>query len=336
MVEQISPAPTPETIEGLANGVMAAHALLAGMQLDIFSALSVAPKNPENVASVIGADTDKLRLLLYALVVAGMLTVKGDMFSNTPEAAHYLVKGKPTYIGGRHHSFSMLWPNMFSTAESVRTGVAQTKLEFAAMSSEEMENLLRGLQPGSMAAGRSLLERFDFTSHRKMLEVGAGLGGITLVVAAACPDIEVVLADFPAVTSIAQKVIDEANLSHRVKVLPGDAVTDPLGGPYDVVAMKAFIQVLDRDQAQQALVNISRSMKTGGTVYIIGKIVGDMRIEPADAALFNINFLNVYDGGQAYTESEYRGWMTEAGFEEFNVTPVPGGDSIISGSKVNN
>jgi len=28
--------------------------------------------------------------------------------------------------------------------------------------------------------------------------------------------------------------------------------------------------------------------------------------------------------------------MTEAGFEEFNVTPVPGGDSIISGPKVNN
>ena len=33
------------------------------------------------------------------------------------------------------------------------------------------------------------------------------------------------------------------------------------------------------------------------------------------AADVKIMFLNAYDGGQAYTEGEYRQWLSEAGFE---------------------
>ena len=68
-------------------------------------------------------------------------------------------------------------------------------------------------------------------------------------------------------------------------------------------------------------------------IYVIGNIVADSRTEPAGAVLFNLPFLNVYDGGQAYTEGEYREWLTQAGFEDFNVTDVPGGASIVSARK---
>lgn len=333
MTARSSSEPAPETIQRLADGAMAAHALLAGMQLNVFSALNDAPKDPEILSKVIGADADKLRLLLYALVVAGMLNVKDGIFSNTPEAERYLVEGKSTYIGGRWRSFADSWKNAFNTTESIQSGVAQAKMDFAGMSSEEMEAFLRGLQPSSMASGRTLLENFDFSQHQRLLEVGAGLGGLTLVIAEACPNIHAVLADFPAVTSIALKAVTEANLGDRVNVLPGDAVTDPLGGPYDAVAMKAFIQVLNREQAERALINVGRSTEPGGAIYIIGKIIADTRVEPPDAVLFNINFLNIYDGGQAYTESEYREWLEEAGFEQIQLTHVPGEDSIIRARK---
>lgn len=328
-----TPPAAPETIEKLADGVMAAFAMLAGMQLDLFTALKDGPKSASEIAREIDADPGKLKLLLYALVVAELLTVDGELFSNTPESNQFLVMGRPTYIGARQTAFSSRWQDAFMTAESVRTGQAQAKLEFAAMSEDDLEVFLRGINPQAAASGRVLLQLFEFSGYGRMLEVGAGLGGVTLAVADAFPNIEAVLADFPAVISIAQKVIDEAGLSDRISTIQADATVDSLGGPFDVAVMRAFIQVLGHEEAQQALNNIAHSLRAGGDIYVIGSVVSDSRLEPARAALFNVTFLNVYDGGQAYTQSEYRSWLEKAGFENFKITPVPRGDSIISARK---
>ncbi len=327
------PPAAPETIEKLADGAMAAYAMLAGMQLDLFTALEDGPKPASEIASQIDADPGKLKLLLYALVVAGLLTVDGELFSNTAESNQFLVKGRPTYIGARHAAFSARWQDAFMTAESVRTGQAQAKLEFGAMTEDDLEVFLRGLNPQAAASGRTLAQNFDFSTYERMLEVGAGLGGVTLAVADAFPHIQAVLADFPAVVSIAGKVIDEAGLSGRVSTIQADATVDPLGGPFDVAVMRAFIQVLDHEGAQLALDNIANSLRAGGDIYVIGRVVDDTRLVPAQAALFNVTFLNVYDGGQAYTESEYRSWLEKAGFKDFKIMSVPSGDSIISARK---
>jgi hypothetical protein len=48
---------------------------------------------------------------------------------------------------------------------------------------------------------------------------------------------------------------------------------------------------------------------------------------------FNLVFLNVYEEGQAYTEHEYRTWLTEAGFVDIERTLLGGGDSLVVASK---
>ena len=159
------------------------------------------------------------------------------------------------------------------------------------------------------------------------------MGGVTLGLTETYPDIKVTLQDFPAVTSIAENVVKDAGLSDRVSILPGDALNDPLGGPYDVSMMRALIQVLDRDQAQKVLMNVGRATESGGTIYIIGRIIDDTRKSPANAVLANLNFLNIFDGGQAYTHSEHREWLDAAGFDDFKITPTSGVDSIISARK---
>lgn len=328
--DNASPPPTPETVEKLADGAMAAFAMLAGMQLDLFTPLKDGPKSAVEIADAIGADPDKLSLLLHALVAAEMLTVDGGLFSNTSESNRYLVNSEPTYIGARQSAFASRWQEALLTAESVRTGKAQSKLDFGAMSADDLEVFLRGLNPGAIATGRTLAKRVDFSNYSRMLEVGAGLGGVTLAVAEAFPDLEVTLADFPAVAAIAEKVVAEAGMSSRVSTMSADATADSLGGPFDVAVMRAFIQVLGRDEIPRALDNIARALKPRGDLYIIGRVLDDSRVEPIPAVLFNVTFLNVYDGGQAYTRSEHQSWLTEAGFEDVQISLLSGGDSIVS------
>jgi 2-hydroxy-4-(methylsulfanyl)butanoate S-methyltransferase len=92
----------PTTMQQLASAVYPSFAMLAGMQLDVFTPLNDGPLTAAQLADVLGVNAEKLSRLLYALVTAELLTVDGDRFANTHEAQQFLINGKPTYLGGRH------------------------------------------------------------------------------------------------------------------------------------------------------------------------------------------------------------------------------------------
>jgi Dimerisation domain len=87
------------------HAIYPAMAMLAGMQLDVFTPLKDGPLSSIEIAEAINVNSAKLVPLLYALVAADLLIVQDDRFSNTPEADAYLVKGRPTYIAGSRQLF---------------------------------------------------------------------------------------------------------------------------------------------------------------------------------------------------------------------------------------
>src|SRR5215831_12176601 len=89
----------PETIQRLRRGADEAHAMLASVQLEVFTHLADGPLSAADLAGRLGVAEDRLARLLYALPVIGLLEVRDGRFANTPEAATFLVKGRPEYIG---------------------------------------------------------------------------------------------------------------------------------------------------------------------------------------------------------------------------------------------
>ena len=130
-----------------------------------------------------------------------------------------------------------------------------------------------------------------------------------------------------------QRFVDEAGASGRVSVVVADAVNGPLGGSFDVAVMRAFIQVLSPEDAQSAIKTVAEALEPGGELYIVGRIIDDSRVSPPESVLFNLVFVNVYDGGEAYTEHQTREWLDEAGFIDFQRVTLPNGSGIISARK---
>jgi hypothetical protein len=133
-----SPPLRPETIEKLASAVYPAFAMVAGMQLDVFTPLKDGPMSAEHLAAALTVHPRKLRPLLYALVAAGLLTVQDERFANTSEAAHFLVRGQPAYRGGTYEGLLLRWHATLHTAETIRTGVPQAQVDYAAMSPDQL------------------------------------------------------------------------------------------------------------------------------------------------------------------------------------------------------
>jgi hypothetical protein len=307
--------------------------MLAGMQLDVFTPLQAGPLSAEQLAEALGVRAEKLSPLLYALVAAGLMTVTGERFANTPEAAHFLVKGKATYLGGRHENFADNWATLLHTAETIRTGVPQCKKDFATMSPEAQLPFFRGLHPATVAAGRDLASRYDFAAYRTLADVGGGSGGMALALTEAHPQLRATVLDLPAVTPIAQRFIAEASAADRVQVRAVDVVHDPLPGRYDVAVLRSFLQVLSPAEALQALRHIGAAMTPGGVMYIVGRVLDNTRLSPLGAVGFNLLALNIFHAGGAHTEQEHHEWLTASGFEHIVRVPVAEGNSIITARK---
>ena len=333
MTVQTAPVPQPETIQKLSSSVMLAFALLAGMQLDVFTPLKDGPLTAEQLAESLGVGVVRLSHLLYALVAAGMLTVEDNRFANTSEANHFLVRGSPGYMGGVHGSWSFLWSAGLKTAESVRTDSPQAKRDYSSDPSESLETGLRALLGSAMAYGRTLAKCYDFSACRTVVDVGGGSGGLAIALTEAVPHMRATVADLPNVIAITQRIIAEAGAAERVQTMAVDVTREDLSGSFDVAILKFFIQVLSQHEAHQSMMNVGRALNAGGAIYIIGQILDDSRLSPLPAVTGNIFFLNAFDGGQSYTESEYKDWLTAAGFENIERVVQPDGTSIMSARK---
>lgn len=330
------PEPRPDTINALRFGADASFAMLAGMQLDVFTPLSSGPLTAELIANAIGIAPTRLPLLLYALVAAGLLTEQDGQFSNTPESQHFLVKGSPAYMGDMHGQLSGQWANRLKTAESLRTGIPQAHLDFSQAPQEKLEVFLRGMHAqGTGNAASILAEHYDFSSATTLVDVGGGGGGLAIAFTKVCPHLQATVVDLPQVTPITQKIVDEEGATDRVTIRGADAVHDPLPGRYDVAVVQNLIQVLSSEDAQRAVQHIGAAINPGGAIYIIGFMLDDSHLSPPGAVGANLNFINVYYAGAAYTEHDYRVWLREAGFVDIERADfsLAGGRSLITARK---
>ena len=327
------PRVRPDNINRHVNNVYPGLALLAGMQLDVFTPLAEGAKDAPAIGAEMGVRTDLLETVLYALAAADLLTVDEGRFSNTPEADRFLVRGRKDYIGSNHEVFSDLWSAALKTAQTVRAGAPQAKHDFAAMPPDELRAFFRGLDAAARASARKLRRDFDFSRHTRLLDAGGGSGGIAVGMCEAFPDLEATVADLPSVTPITEEFIAAADLSDRIDTSACNIVEEPPSGTYDAAVLRAFIQVLSAGDAARALRNISHALEPGACIYIMGRMLDDSRLEPPESVAFNMVFINVYDDGRAYTESEHREWLTAAGFEDIERHRIGEGNSIMTATR---
>jgi 2-polyprenyl-3-methyl-5-hydroxy-6-metoxy-1,4-benzoquinol methylase len=325
--------PQPETIARLFDAVYPSFAMLAGMELDLFTPLKDGPLTGEQLADAIGVQAIKLKPLLYALVVAGLLTVEYDLFSNTAEADHYLVRGRPAYLGGLQDLTSNNWRRMLRAAETVRAGGPQAKLDYHTTSQNDLVALFRGLYPAAVADAHKLMKRFDFSTFDSLLDVGGGSGALAIAIAQANPHLKATVLELPSVAPITRQFIDEANISDRVAIFASDAIHDSPHGSYDVVVARHVTQVLSEKDSRALLSNLAMVLKPGGMIHLIGWILDDSRMTPENIVGYNLILLTAYQDGQAYTEQEYHEWLAEAGFTAFERVVFPDGASILTAHK---
>jgi SAM-dependent methyltransferase len=330
-----NPTPQPKTITELFKAVYPSFAMLAGMELDLFTQLKDGPLNVEQISKAIGVQAIKLRPLLYALVVAGLLTVQDDLFSNTPEADHFLVRGKSAYLGGMLELASYNWAKIFKTAATIRAGGPLQLFDYhSSTAQDELMVLFRGLYPGAVVDANRLMAQHDFSTCKTVLDVGGGSGALAIAIAQANPHLKATVVDLPLITPITRQFVEEAKATDRVEILTADLINDTLLGSYDVIVARHVIQTLSVDDSRALLRNLSTILMPCGVIHLIVWILDNSRLTPQKTVVEGgLVLLNNYADGEAYTEQEYYDWLDEAGFEAFDRVVMSDSSSILTAYK---
>jgi SAM-dependent methyltransferase len=306
-------SPNPLKISAPLTSVFSNVALLAALQLELFTALGEDHLTVEQLAARMRVGPRRLLAVLNVLVILGLLRNEDGSYANGVESSYYLVKGKPSYIGGSHELFADLYQAVLCTAASIRENRPVAKHDFRAMNDLELGAFFRGLHGLGVFQGCELARQHDWTRFRKLADVGGGSGNVAIGACQTCPELQAIVLEVGRVVPIAKQFIAEAGLENRITSVECDVTQELPSEVFDIAVLRNFVQVLSPQDAEQAIQNVAQTIRTGGEMYIIGYALDDDRRSPWEAAAYDVVFANIYDAGQSYTDGQYRSWLEKAG-----------------------
>jgi SAM-dependent methyltransferase len=328
--------PEPTTIMRHSTSLYSSIAFFVGTQLDIFTILDEGQMTAEDVAIALETKPHFTERLLNALVAADVVKFEGGRFFNTPESSHYLVKGKPGYLGEHVTVNPYLKYWMFEagikTAETFRKGEAVDSYDYEGLPFDALLATFRGTMPVAVKAGEELARRFDFSRYSSVADVGGASGGLIASLAKKYPDIDYYVAELASVIPVAEALLKEQGM--EADVLEWNVLEGPCELSFDAVILRALIQVLSPEDARDAIMNIGASVNKGGSVFVLGHVMDNSRTSPVEEVGWYLINLNWEDEAGYYAEEDYTEMLQEAGFRDIQRERLPNGDGLIHAMKV--
>jgi hypothetical protein len=171
----------------------------------------------------------------------------------------------------------------------------------------------------------ALLEAYDFSGIRTLMDVGGGYGSLLAGVLGRYPAMNGILFDLPDVVAKA----DLGAAASRVKIEPGSFFESIPAGA-DACMMKHIIHDWSDDKAVLILKNTHRALPARGKLLLLEFVVGGPN-EPDAAKFMDIEMLLV--GGRERTEAEFAALYRDAGFELTRVVRTQSPICVVEGVK---
>ena len=217
-----------------------ARLLLAGLDLGVFDVLGPSC-SAEEAAATLGTDPGNTGRLLDALATIGLLEKRFGRYGNGPEAAAFLVKTSPTFIGALLQLVQRQCVDpLEGLVERVRSGPLR-EARVADFAAEDRWAAVTRVSAAWVTGGvgarmaRIIAGLPEFAGLRRMLDLGGGHGLFSLYFVATHPTLTAVVLDRPAVVTVAEAYVREYRLEDRVSTMAGDYLSDDIGSGYDLV-----------------------------------------------------------------------------------------------------
>ncbi|RKR92876.1 ubiquinone/menaquinone biosynthesis C-methylase UbiE [Micromonospora pisi] len=303
------PPPNPARLTAVASGFMTAKALFVAAEVGLFAALPAEGATARTIADRCQLPVRSARALADLLVATGLLEHDGERYRNAADAEAFLAGRGPLDMRPMLTYWDTVsypaWTRA-STAFRTRQGV-RADLSDAQTQAYEASVALVTAETAADLAGA-----YDFGPHRRVLDIGGGLGTFAKPILASYPQLTATLVDLPEVVAVAQGEIADDVLAQRLDLLGCDVFTDPLPVGHDVVVVANFLHLFSPERNIELLSRLAKVVAPEARLLLVDWWRDAAAPHPA-TRLGSGEFLMI-SGGDTYEASEVTQWLEASGW----------------------
>jgi len=330
----------PAKIMEIGFGFFASKALLSAVELGLFTELRKGALEGEVLRTRLGLHQRSARDFFDALVALGLLKRTGMRYANTADAALFLDRTKPSYVGGiLEMANARLYRFWGALTEGLRTGKPQNEAKtgddfFGTLYADplRLENFLKAMTGLSLGTAQVLARTFPWKRYRTFVDVGCAQGGVAGEIALAHKHLTGAGMDLPVVQPVFEAYVKGKGLDRRLRFHAGDFFKDPLPRT-DVLIMGHILHDWNLDEKMMLLRKAYETLASGGALIVHEALIDDARKTNAFGLLMSLNMLIETPGGFDFTGADCCKWMKEVGFKRTKVERLAGPDGMVVGVK---
>jgi ubiquinone/menaquinone biosynthesis C-methylase UbiE len=320
-------SPSPERIFDMFNAYQKTDALRAAIELDIFTAVGDGA-TAEQVRAKCGASERGVRILCDFLTINGLLSKDGDTYRLAPDAAIFLRRGSPAYLGDAARFLND--PRLVDAFRNLTTVVMTGHSTLEGEGTVSPDNPIwvefaRSMAPMFRQLAQEIAETLyvDTPREAKVLDIAAGHGLFGIAIAKRNPLARITAVDWKAVLQVATENARQAGVEERYDALGGSAFDVDFGSGYDLILLTNFLHHFDVPAIEALLRKVRAALKPGGRVATLEFVPNADRVTPPASAAFAMIMLGSTRGGDAYTFTEYETMFRNAGFARSEIRALP-------------
>jgi SAM-dependent methyltransferase len=315
----------PDAIFEVAMGFMASKHLLVANEIGLFTALAEGPATLEQLAEKMGVPARTLRIIADAMVALGFVAREDGAYRNGAAADAFLSgRGPMNLAPALRFMNAIAYPVWQGLEQAVRTDAPAR----GDLTEEQQKIFSEGVEAFTAGPAHALANAYDFSRHRRLLDVAGGTGSFLVAILSASPALEGTLFELPEVAKIAERNLAASPVADRVSVTAGNAVEDDLPGGHDVVLLANIVHYFRPQQNVELVRRVRAAVEPGARLLLVDWWTDPAHTQPLPAALMAGEFL-AQVGGDIYSEQEMHAWLAQTGWQPVERLPLAGPQSAI-------
>ncbi len=314
--------PEPTAVLDLIHAFRRSKTMFAAVAMGIFDRLSQSPARSSELAAALGANPAAMEALLDSCAALGLLHKREGIYRNDAAAETYLVSTSPHTLSGyirySNQALYSMWGNL---EQAVMEGTPRWKQTFGLegpifssffRTEDAKRDFLRGMHGFGMLTSPKIVEAFDLSPYRRMVDLGGATGHLVIAACEHYPNLRGVVLDLPEAVDSAREFVAASAARSRIEIRGADFFRDRLPDA-DLYSLGRILHDWNDETIAALLHKISDQLPANGALLIAEKLLNEDGVGPLGANMQCLNMLVVTEGRER-SLSQYTHFLRRAGF----------------------
>ncbi|MFQ1702650.1 methyltransferase [Loktanella agnita] len=320
------PSPTP--LMQLLMSHMTGKYVFVASEMGLFAAIGLGAANLNRLAQDMQVPVRTLRIIADALVSAGFLEKDQNTYRNTDVTSAFLSgQSGPDFRPVMRLWDKYIYPQWATLEPALRDG--KQTLGWEQFTQEQHDVFNEGVAVFTASSAQALPHIYDFSQHRRVLDLGGGMGLFLMAAAASHPDLTGTLFEMPQAAALARPRIIKAGLQDRLDVVEGDLLMDTLPSDYDGIIVANVLHLFSESTNLSILHRLRDGAAKGTRLLLIDFWTDPSQTNPPLAALMAGTFHMQTGEGDVYSSDTVARWLEDTGWAMQSHAPLAGAASLI-------